>query len=280
MSRARCQNAPMAPSPPIIWSWEPSVLVGVTAATIAYVLGWLRARQPGMPHPPGFGRLGLFVLGMVSVLAALVSPVDNLSDHIIAIHMVQHLLLLDALPIFVILSLTKGLLRPVTRRVTAFERRLGFFASPWFALLLYIFVMLLWHTPKMYDLALEHGGVHVVEHGCFISVGFLYWWQILSPIKGRLHLAGMGPVAYMVITKLTVGFLGVVLAFAPASFYSFYTHQPHWWGLAPQVDQSLAGLVMALEQSVVMGIAVVWLFVKMLIESEEKAKRAERYQVT
>jgi cytochrome c oxidase assembly factor CtaG len=82
----------------------------------------------------------------------------------------------------------------------------------------------------------------------------------------------------MVITKLTVGFLGVVLAFAPASFYGFYTHQPHWWGLAPQVDQSLAGLVMALEQSVVMGVAIVYLFVRMLNESERKAKQAERFQ--
>jgi putative membrane protein len=38
--------------------------------------------------------------------------------------------------------------------------------------------------------------------------------------------------------------------------------------------------VMALEQSVVMGIAVVYLFVKMLVESEKKAQRDERYQVT
>jgi cytochrome c oxidase assembly factor CtaG len=267
----------MAPSPPIIWSWEPSVLVGVTAATIAYVLGWLRARQPGMPHPPGFGRLALFTLGMLSVLAALISPIDNLSDHIIAVHMIQHLLLLDAMPIFCILSLTKGIMRPVTRRVTTIERNAGALASPWVALVLYIFVMILWHTPKMYDLALEHGGVHIAEHVCFIFAGSFYWWQVLSPIKGRLHLGGMGPIAYMVITKLTVGFLGVVLAFAPASFYPFYTHQPHWWGLAPQVDQSLAGLVMALEQSVVMGVALVWLFVRMLIESENKAKRDERY---
>ena len=35
---------------------------------------------------------------------------------------------------------------------------------------------------------------------------------------------------------------------------------------------------MALEQSIVMGIALVWLFVRMLIESEREQQRAERYR--
>ena len=41
----------------------------------------------------------------------------------------------------------------------------------------------------------------------------------------------------------------------------------------------MAGLLMALEQSVVMGIALVYLFVRMLGESEREAQRAERYEV-
>jgi hypothetical protein len=36
---------------------------------------------------------------------------------------------------------------------------------------------------------------------------------------------------------------------------------------------------MALEQSVVMGVALAWLFVRMLNESERDAERAERYEV-
>ena len=41
----------------------------------------------------------------------------------------------------------------------------------------------------------------------------------------------------------------------------------------------MAGLVMALEQSIVMGIALVVLFVQMLNESERRAQRAERFEV-
>jgi hypothetical protein len=39
----------------------------------------------------------------------------------------------------------------------------------------------------------------------------------------------------------------------------------------------VAGLFMALEQSIVMGIALAWLFFRMLAESEAEEQRAERY---
>lgn len=41
----------------------------------------------------------------------------------------------------------------------------------------------------------------------------------------------------------------------------------------------MAGLVMALEQSVVMGIALVVVFMRMLTESEREEQRRERYEV-
>jgi putative membrane protein len=47
--------------------------------------------------------------------------------------------------------------------------------------------------------------------------------------------------------------------------------------MSPLDDQHVAGLVMALEQSIVMGIALAWLFARMLSESEEEERRAERY---
>jgi putative membrane protein len=70
-----------------------------------------------------------------------------------------------------------------------------------------------------------------------------------------------------------------VLAFAPHSIYPFYQHHPHYWGLSPGEDQSMAGLQMALEQSIVMGTALVYLFVQMLSESEREAQRAERFEL-
>ena len=130
-------------------------------------------------------------------------------------HMVQHVLLLDLVPILAILGLTKVILRPVTRAVHDLEHRAGPLAHPAFAVLLYVGVIWAWHVPAAYDFAVRHPAVHVLEHVSFLLAGSLYWWHLLSPIRARLRLGGMGPVVYMASTKLFVGALGMGLAFAP-----------------------------------------------------------------
>jgi cytochrome c oxidase assembly factor CtaG len=185
--------------------------------------------------------------------------------------------LLDIAPILLILGLTKVLLRPVTRRVQAIERRAGFLAHPAFAVIAYAGVLWLWHIPAMYDRAQGNGLIHVLEHTCFFAAGALYWWHVLSPIRNRRRLGGLGPVAYMFTGKIGLGLLGVLLTFSPSVLYTFYEHLPRYWGLTPLEDQSIGGATMALEQAIVMGIAMVWLFVRALGESEREEERAERY---
>ena len=136
--------------------------------------------------------------------------------------------------------------------------------------------MWLWHVPALYDAALETPIIHTVEHLSFAAAGLLYWWHLLSPIRSRLRLAGMGPILYMGSTKILVGLLGVLLAFSPEVLYA-YSWEGTKWGLTPLDDQNVAGLVMALEQSIVMGIALAYLFFRMLAESEAEDQRAERY---
>ena len=265
-------------SPVASWSPEPSVIVIILAISALYVVGWRRARAGGTVHAPGYGRLALFTLGMLCVVAALISPIDVLGEQLIVVHMAQHLLLLDLAPICVILSFNKVLLRPISRRIHTIERRAGFFASPVFAVLLYAGVMYVWHWPAAYDAALHDTTVHACEHLCFAIAGSLYWWHVLSPIRARRRLTGLGPIAYMTSTKLLVGALGIVLAFSTTSLYPFYTATPHYWGLSAVEDQNMAGLLMALEQSIVMGIALVYLFYKMLSEAETDQLRRERYE--
>ncbi len=265
-------------SPPISWTFEPSVLVGMLALALAYGYAWSAARAPGAPHPPGYGRLALFCAGLLTIAVSLISPVDTLARYLLVMHMTQHVLLLDIAPILLILSLTKGILRPVARQVKTLEKRAGFLATPAFAVIAYVGAMWFWHIPAVYDYALRYNNIHILEHLSFSAAGTLYWWHVISPIRSPMRFGGMGPVAYMVTTKLLVGMLGVGLAFSPTVFYHWYAHQPHWWGLTAVEDQNLAGLVMALEQSIVMGIALAYLFVRMLSESERDAQRKERFE--
>jgi cytochrome c oxidase assembly factor CtaG len=157
------------------------------------------------------------------------------------------------------------------------EKAAGFLAHPAFAVVFYAGAMWVWHIPPLYDAALENSGLHVFEHLVMSAAGGLYWWHVLSPIRPRIPLKGLTGAAYMLSTKVVLGILGVVLTFAPESFYAFYEDQPRYWGLTAQEDQAIAGAIMALEQGIVMGIALAYLFVKLLSESEKEEERAERY---
>lgn len=258
------------------FSLAPGPIVICLALTVAYVLRWRRVRAEGHERSASTARLIAWLAGVLCVAAALISPIDTLAEQVFAMHMVQHVLLLDFAPILLIAGLTKVILRPIARTILDLERALGPIAHPAFAVLLYVGFMWLWHVPALYDAALESSAVHVLEHVCFLSAGLLYWWHLLSPVRGR-HFQGLAPVVYMASTKVLVGILGIFLTFAPDALYSFYEEAPRVWGLSPADDQAAAGAIMATEQSLVMGVALAYLFVRALSESDREEERAERY---
>lgn len=259
------------------WTFEPGAILLVLVLGGLYLPRWWRVRRTdGARAAPGW-RPAAFVTGLVLLVVALLSPVDRLGEQAFVMHMLQHLLLLDVVPIALIAGLTKVLLRPATRRLHALEQAAGPLWHPATAVVLYVLLMWLWHVPALYDAALGTDLVHVLEHVTFFSIGALYWWHLLSPVRSRVGAAhGMGPVVYMLTTKVLVGLLGILITFAPGALYDTYTQGTPIWGLDATTDQALAGALMALEQSIVMGVALAYLFIRALGESEREEQRAER----
>jgi cytochrome c oxidase assembly factor CtaG len=259
------------------WTFAPVVILALLIYAGVYTWRWRIARAEGGARAAPGSKLVLWLGGIGLLFVALVSPVDRLGEQLATMHMVQHLLIADLAPICLTVALTKHILRPVTRRIHRIERAAGPFGHPAFGVVAYVGAMWFWHIPTLYNAALNHSFVHVLEHLSFAAAGLLYWWHLLSPIRSRLRLGGLGPVIYMASTKIIVGFLGILLTFSPSLLFDFYDTSGTRWGLTPLDDQRVAGLIMALEQSIVMGIALAYLFFRMLAESEEEDRRAERY---
>ncbi|MDO9410751.1 cytochrome c oxidase assembly protein [Patulibacter sp.] len=263
-------------SPPVTWGPELAPLLLAAILWGVYIRRWITVRRsPDRRHAPIWRLVSFFSGGLVLVVAQ-GNPIDGLGDYLLVMHMVQHLLLLDVFPLLLLFGLNRVIMRPITRRVQWIEQRIGFLATPWFGLVGYTLGMWIWHVPALYNAASEHTTVHLLEHMTFTAVGFLYWWHLLRPIPGRDRMTAMGPMAYMGVTKVTVGLLGMALTFAPKALYDFYSDQPTYWGLSAVADQGMAGALMATEQVLIMGVAFGVLFMRGLRESEQQAVREER----
>jgi cytochrome c oxidase assembly factor CtaG len=271
---------PSAASDPYSWTFHPQVVLGVAVAAVAY--GWrlhdLRRREG--PSRGDALRAVSFGAGLAVLLAALLTPIDSLGEErLFSVHMTQHIMIMDFAPILLLLGLSRPLLRPLTRRLRPVEERMGYAAHPIVALLAMVLGVWVWHLPALYELALRNPWAHQLEHLTFLLGGLAFWWFVIEPVPPRHRLPGMWPVAYVAGAKVLLGGLGLVLAFSPSTFYETYEHAVRTWGLTALEDQNVGGLVMMIEQSVVLTAFFALTFARMLERSEQAQQRRERLGV-
>jgi putative membrane protein len=272
--------------PHLHWFADPLVVVPLSLFAGIYIWRFAQARKEvlargGSPAKRGVGPLQAlaFAGGMLALLGALVSPLDGLGeDYLFSAHMLQHVMLGDVAPLLILLSLSRVIMRPATRRLTAVERRLGPLASPAACIVLWLTLMYLWHIPALYDAATEHPLIHLFEHLSFFTAGVALWWPLIQPVPMRRSLTGLQPVAYIATAKAGLAALGIFLTWSTTAIYPYYEDRPRIWGLSPIEDQNVAGVIMMVEQSVTLALVLVALFVRMLQRSEADQLRRERLE--
>jgi putative membrane protein len=265
--------------PRIHWLPDPAVLAPLALLVYIYVRRFAAARREAGGRGAGPLQAAAFAGAILALLAALASPIDGLGeDYLFSAHMLQHVLLGDIAPLLLLLSLSRVILRPVTRRLHAIERAMGRFAHPATGLVAWLLLMYLWHVPALYDAALEHSAVHLLEHISFFTAGVAVWWPLVQPVPMRRPLTGLWPIAYIGTAKFGLAALGLYLTWSGTAIYTYYEHVPRIWGLSPVEDQNVGGALMMVEQSLTFVIVLVAVFVRMLARSEEEERRRERLE--
>jgi putative membrane protein len=268
--------------PRIHWFADPAVLAPILLLVGVYVWRFREVRREAAARgrKPS-GATGLHALAfagsVLALLGALVTPVDGLGEeYLFSAHMLQHVLLGDIAPLLLLLSLSRVMLRPITRRLMRIERALGPLAGPPAAIAVWLGTMYLWHIPALYDAATQHPLLHVLEHFSFFAAGIALWWPLVQPIPMRHGLTGLQPLAYIAGAKGGLAALGLFLAWSSTAHYPFYEQVPRIWGLSAVEDQNVAGVIMMVEQSLTLVLVMVWVFTRMLTRSEEDERRRER----
>ncbi len=269
------------------WTIAPLQLVPIAVVAIAYGVRARTLARRGQPVP-GW-RVGLFALGIVLLVLAVASPIAAIGEQeLFSFHMVQHLLLGDLAPLCILAGLTGPLLRPVLSLPGVYSLRV--LANPLVALPIWAANLVLWHTPVLYEAAVENGAVHAVEHVCFFAAGIVLWLPVLETLPAPEWFGTGAKLGYIVGVRLVGTVIANVFIWGGGPFYDVYETGDDFLGLSPSADQSLAGSLMMLEGSLVTIVAIAWLFLRMaqegevrqrLLESgldERTARRAVRYR--
>jgi putative membrane protein len=233
---------------------------------VAYYKRCATLARQGRPVP--FARRLSFTLGLLVLVAAVVPPISSLDDELLWWHMVQHLLMGDLAALLLVLGMTGPVLQPVLGLPVI--GRLRALSNPVVALPLWILNLFVWHTPALYQAALESTAVHALEHACFVGFGIGMWLALLGPLPAPSWFGNGARLGYVLVVRLAGALLANVFIWSGSAFYPDYASGEAQHGVSALTDQGIAGSIMMIEGSIVTLALFAWLFLRAAAEGERR----------
>jgi cytochrome c oxidase assembly factor CtaG/ferredoxin len=244
------------------WSIDPKMALGLLTALLLYLRGWLILRRTLPARFPAW-RLFAFAGGLAALWIALASPLDAFSGLLLAVHMVQHLLLMSVAPPLILLGtpflpLLRGLPRKFARDgvgpflIWPALRRVGnTLTHPLSCWMVMAVTLCAWHVPAAFDLTLRSIAWHKVEHACFFGASLLFWWPVVRPFPSHPQWPLWTVPVYLLAADLLNTAISAIFTFCDHVLYQHYLEEPRLFGTTALSDQSCAGVIMWVPGSLV-----------------------------
>ena len=257
------------------WSTPWGLDAALLLTMLVYVRGWFRVRAVSANLIPAW-RLGAFLAGIFSVWLAIGSPLDAFDEFLLTVHMTQHLLLMAIAPLLILLGapalpLLQGIPPSVARRMVGPLLRSGpvkwlghFVSNPAIGWSAAISVLIAWHVPAIFDLALRVNWLHVIEHATFFATGLLFWWPVVQPWPSSARWPRWSIPLYLFCATLPCDVLSGFLTFCDRVVYASYLSAPRVLSMSPLQDQQCAGALMWAAVTIIFSIPAIIVTVRIL----------------
>jgi putative membrane protein len=137
-------------------------------------------------------------------------------------------------------------------------------SQPVFCWLAAATTLVAWHIPAAFTLALQSERWHVVEHACFLSAGFLFWWPVIQPWPSVSTWPRWSILLYVFLATLPCDILSGFLVFSERVAYPIYFSTRQQFGLSVLEDQQCAGALMWTCVTIVYLVPAVILTIRLL----------------
>ncbi len=260
------------------------IVIPIALAACLYAAGSFRIYSRNRLSPAiSRWRVLAFAAGWLTLVIALVSPLHKLGSVLFSAHMTQHeLLMVVAAPLLVmgrplipfLFAVPHSWRTQIGGWTTqpSFRRTWRWLTAPALVWALHGATLWLWHVPALYEVTLDHEGIHALQHLCFLGTALLFWWTLMEGRHGRLAYGAA--LVYLFTTGLHSSALGALITFAQRLWYPIYDGRTAAWGLSPLEDQQLGGLIMWVPSGVVFLLIALALLAAWLGESERRLRHS------
>lgn len=253
---------------PLAVSVDPDSVFALGPLALIAVLYARRARTLAAGERPVAAWRQACFYGGVLVVALALAGLGQSSRELLYVHMIEDLLLGDIGALLLVLGLTGPLIAPVLR-VRLFDR-LQVLAQPLIAFPLWAIDIYAWHAPVLYQAALRHTPVQVLEHLLFLGLGINMWMCLLGPLAMPSWFGNLARLIYIVAVRLTAIVLGNIFLWSGTVFYPFYLDGDALHGISPLADQNIAGAIMTVEGSLLTLGLFCWLYLRTAREGQQR----------
>jgi cytochrome c oxidase assembly factor CtaG/ferredoxin len=268
------------------WTARPWLAAALLLWAVIYLRGWriLRRRDPYRWHA---AKAAAWIGGLFAVYLALASPIEAFASLLLTVHMVQHLLLMMAVPVLLLagdpfLPLMRGLPIDIRRYWIAPLLRwppLAWISTaivqPVTAWIIFAATTWLWHLPGPYELALANDSWHVVQHMFFLTAGLIFWYPVMRPFPARPSWSPWLLVPYLLLADVQNTLLSAWLTFSDHVWYPHYVQMPRLGGFSALDDQAAAGVTMWVPGSVVFLAPLAWIGVRLMQGQKSEVRSRE-----
>ena len=192
----------------------------------------------------------MWVSAVLLLILATMGPLDWIGERrVLSAHMVQHLLLMSAVPALLLFAWPATWSKLRMTGALAAACLVGAVGAIW-----------LFHMPIALEAGLENAALQDAQHLGLVAAGLV----LALPLTPAGKALGFGAAFYLVAAELSIGALGVWLAWSPDLLYTAYADAPRTWGLSVETDQALAGALLLVVEEPFLAVEFAAVFIAAL----------------
>jgi cytochrome c oxidase assembly factor CtaG len=258
------------------WSWHPAVLAVIFCFCALYLWGvWgasrrsrSDAREPSVPFP----RIAAFFGAMILLLVLLVSPLNTIGrTQLFLAHAFQVTIMTTVCVPLILAACPAVMLRPL-QKTPVVREILRFLVSPLVATLLFNLTFLIWHTPRLYMLAMANANLYVLMMLMLFFTSLLHWFPLMGSLHEWRRMGYLLQAVYAFLDGQPADIFAIVLL-TNGVLYPYAI--PAQVGLSASLDQ-MSGAGILLVPGIIDLVVMTPFFIRWLGQLEERTRLADQ----